>query len=203
MLTGFFLGLAFEPLKVGEHFTLLLHREDPRVAQVVVDEGDVVATSAERRRLSRSPYIRVYYVEEALACGALLREWRLMLFSELARFAYSVDSFRFEGRESDYDSLRFHSTKPLEVYVADSFVPQLNVCLGFETFGVHGRFYLVRIEDEHATFSPSLGYESAIFLDEATFIVEANLHALLHDLADQGQSFCYGRNMQDVKNSTK
>ena len=27
-----------------------------------------------RRRLSRSPYVRVYYVEEALACKALLRE---------------------------------------------------------------------------------------------------------------------------------
>ena len=68
--------------------------------------------------------------------------------------------------------------------MADSLVPQLDFFLGFETFGVHGRFYLVRVEDEQATVSPSLGYESAIFLDEATFVVEANLHALLHDLAD-------------------
>ena len=90
---------------MGEHFALLLHREDPRVAQVVVDEGDVVAASAERRRLSRSPYVRVDYIEEAFACGALLREWESMLFAELACFAHSVDSFRFEGRKSDYDSL--------------------------------------------------------------------------------------------------
>ena len=71
-----------------------------------------------------------------------------MLFAELACFAHSVDSFRFESRKSDYDSLRFHSAKPLEVYVADLFVPQLDIFLGFETFGVHGRFYLVRVEDE-------------------------------------------------------
>ena len=106
------------------------------------------AASAERRRLSRSPYVRVDYLEEAFAYGALLREWESMLFSELARFAHSVDSFRFEGQESEYDSLRLHSAEPLEVYVADSLVPLLDVCLDFETFSVHGRFYLVRIEDE-------------------------------------------------------
>ena len=39
MRTGFFLHLAFEPLKVGEHFALLLHREYPRLSRVVVDEG--------------------------------------------------------------------------------------------------------------------------------------------------------------------
>ena len=148
MPTGFFLDLSLEPLEVREHFALLLHREDPRVARVVIDEGDVVAASAERRRLSRSPYVRVDYLEEAFSCGALLREWELMLFAELACFAYSVDSFRIEGRESEYESLRLHSAEPLEVYVADSLVPQLDVCLGFETFGVLGRFYLVRVEDE-------------------------------------------------------
>ena len=57
----------------------------------------------------------------------------------------------------------------------------------FETFGVHGRFYLVRIEDEHAAFSPSLHYEWTIFLDEETFVVKADLHALFHDLADRDQ----------------
>ena len=67
--------------------------------------------------------------------------------------------------------------KPLEVYVANSLVPQLDVCLGFVTFGVNGRFYLVRIENEHATFTLPLRYERSIFLDEATFVVEANLHA--------------------------
>ena len=183
MPIGFFLDLSLELLEVREHFALLLHREDPCVARVVVDEGDVVAASAECWRLSRSHYVRVNYVEEAFDCRALLREWESMLFFELACIAHSVDSFRLEGRKSDDDSLRLHRVKPLEFYVADSLVPQLNVCLGFETFGVHGRFYLVRIEDEHATFSPSLGYDSTISLDEASVVVETDLHALLHDLS--------------------
>ena len=67
---------------------------------------------------------------------------------------------RLEGRKSDYDSLRLHRAKLLEFYVADSLVPQLDVCLDFETFGVHGRFYLFRIEDEHASFSP-LSFDSS------------------------------------------
>ena len=82
--------------------------------------------------------------------------------------------------------------------MADSFVPQLDVCLSFETFGVQGRFYLVRVEDEQATVSPSLGYKSAVFLDEATFVVEANLHALLHDLANRDQILCDGGYIQDI-----
>ena len=52
--------------------------------------------------------------------------------------------------------------------MVDSLVPQLNACLSFETFGIHGRFYLVRVEDGQVTVSPSLGYDSAVFLDEAT-----------------------------------
>ena len=82
--------------------------------------------------------------------------------------------------------------------MADSLVPQLNVCLGFETFGVHGRFYLVRVKDEHVSVSPSLGYESAIFFNERTFVVEADLHALLHDLADRNQILCYCGHVQDI-----
>ena len=140
MPTNFFLDAAFQPLEVREHFAVLHHREDPCVERMVVDEGDVVAASTEHRRLSRSPYIRVNNIEEAHTCGALLREWESMLFFELACIAHSVDSFRLEGRKSDYDSLRLHSVKPLEVYVVDSLVPQLDVYLGFETFGVHGQF---------------------------------------------------------------
>ena len=68
--------------------------------------------------------------------------------------------------------------------MADSLVPLLDVCHGFETFGIHGRFHLVQIEDEHVAFSLSSSYESVIFLDETTFVVETKLHALLHDLAD-------------------
>ena len=43
---GFFLHLSLELLEVGEHFALLLLRKNPRVARVVVDEGDVVEASA-------------------------------------------------------------------------------------------------------------------------------------------------------------
>ena len=42
MPTRFFLHMALELLEVGEYFTLPLHREDPRVVGVVVNEGDVI-----------------------------------------------------------------------------------------------------------------------------------------------------------------
>ena len=45
---------------------------------------------------------------------------------------------------------------------------------------------------------PSLGYESIVFLDEVTFVVEADLHALLHDLADRDQILCYCGHVQDI-----
>ena len=57
MPTSFFFDLSLELLEVREHFSLLLHGEDPRVARVVVDEGDVIKASVERRRLSQSPYV--------------------------------------------------------------------------------------------------------------------------------------------------
>ena len=82
--------------------------------------------------------------------------------------------------------------------MADSFVPQLDACLRFETFCVHCRFHLVRIEDEHTAFFPPLSYDSAIFLDETTFVVEADLHALLHDLADRDQILRYCGHVQDI-----
>ena len=75
MPTSFFFDLTLELLEVGEHLTLLLHLEDPCVARLVVDEGDVESVSADRRHFSRSPYIRVYDVEKAFARVALLREW--------------------------------------------------------------------------------------------------------------------------------
>ena len=82
--------------------------------------------------------------------------------------------------------------------MANSLVPQFDVCLGFETFTVHCRFHLVRIEDEHSAISPPLRYESAIFLDEASFFVEADLHALLHDLADGDQILRYCGHVQEI-----
>ena len=92
MSTGFFSDLALQLLEVGQHFALLLHREDPHVARVVVDEGDIVSASADLRCLSWSPYIQMYDIEKAFAYVALLRKWESMLFAELTCFAYSVDS---------------------------------------------------------------------------------------------------------------
>ena len=40
--------------------------------------------------------------------------------------------------------------------------------------------------------------ESTIFLDEATFVVEADLHALLHNLANRDQIVCYCGHMQVI-----
>ena len=100
MSADFFFDLSLKLLEVGEHFTLLLDWEDPCVARVVVDEGDLRTTSSDRQCLSRSPYIRVYYVNEAFAYVALLWEWESMLFAELTCFAHSVDSFRLEGWKS-------------------------------------------------------------------------------------------------------
>ena len=140
----------------------------------------------------------MYDVEEAFDCIALLRIRESMLLAELTHLAYAVDSFRFERRKADDDSLGLHRAEPLEVDVANSFVPQLDARLGFETFCVHCRFHLVRIEDEHTAFFPPLSYDSAIFLDETTFVVEADLHALLHDLADRDQILRYCGHVQDI-----
>ena len=86
--------------------------------------------------------------------------------------------------------------------MADSFVLELDACLGFETFSVHCLFHLIRIEDGHSAFSSSLGYELDIFLDEATFIVEADLYALLRDLTNRDQILCYCGHFQDILDSS-
>ena len=40
--------------------------------------------------------------------------------------------------------------------------------------------------------------ESALFFNEATALVESNLHALFHNLVDWDQFFSYVRNIQDI-----
>ena len=64
--------------------------------------------------------------------------------------------------------------------------------------GKHCRFHLVRIEDEHPTFSSTTSDKSSFLFDKAFSIVDANLHALFHYMADLDQIVCYCRNMQDV-----
>ena len=56
----------------------------------------------------------------------------------------------------------------------------------------------MRVED--SAFSSSARNDSAFFFDEAPFLVESNLHALLNHLADRGQILCVGGNMQNIFN---
>ena len=130
MSADFFFDLSLKLLEVGEHFTLLLDWEDPCVARVVVDEGDLRTTSSDRQCLSRSPYIRVYYVNEAFAYVALLWEWKLRLFAELTSS---------HTRSTHFDSkVKSPMTTPFDCIDQSHFVH-----LGFETFGIHGRFHLL------------------------------------------------------------
>ena len=71
--------------------------------------------------------------------------------------------------------------------MANSLVPQLYVGVGFRVFCEHGGFHLVRVEDEHPALSSSTRDDSAFFFDEAPFLVESDLHALLNHLANRDQ----------------
>ena len=111
-----------------------------------------------------------------------------MFFAKLTCF----DSKAGSSMKTPFDCIT------LEVDLADSLVPQLDVRLDFKTFGIRGRFHLIRIENEHAAFSLSPRYKLAIFFYKASSIVETDLHASLHDLANRGQILCVCRNVQDI-----
>ena len=68
--------------------------------------------------------------------------------------------------------------------MANPFVLQLYVGVGSMALGKHCRFHLVRIEDEHLTFSSTMSDKSTFFSDEASSVIEADLHALFHYLAN-------------------
>ena len=72
----------------------------------------------------------------------LLRKGRSALLSELACFTYARDILRGKVRESKYDSFGLHVLKLLEIDMANSLVPYIQVGFDFETFCKHGRFYL-------------------------------------------------------------
>ena len=88
---GFFFYLVLKLLEAWEHFTLLLHWEDPYVAQIIIDEADIVSTFADRQRLSRHPYTWVDYVKDTIAYVSFLWEPESMLFSELTSFTHTVN----------------------------------------------------------------------------------------------------------------
>ena len=58
----------------------------------------------------------------------------------------------------------------------------------------------MRVEDEHLAFSSTTRHDSAFLYNEveASYVIEANLHALVHDIADEDQILLYCWKMQDV-----
>ena len=126
----------------------------------------------------------MYYIQDPFACVPLLWERLSVLFAELRSFTYACNFLFGESRESGDNSFRLHSLKLLEIDVAYPLVPQLYVSVGSLALGIHCRIHLVRVEDEHLTFSPTPSDESAFFFDEASSIIEADLHALFDYLAN-------------------
>ena len=108
-----FFDLALELLEVGEHFTLLLHREDLSVARVVVDEGYVISGSADRQHLSRSPYIRVDCVKEAFTYLALLWKGK-SVFERLTRYWFILYS---QDEKLPCSSFSLGSEQPICVFM--------------------------------------------------------------------------------------
>ena len=89
-----------------------------------------------------------------------------MLFSELTGLTDACNLLLSESQEFDDDSFGLHSFEILEIDVAYPLVPQLNVGVDSLTPGIHCRFHLMRVEDEHLTFSPTTSDKSAFFFDE-------------------------------------
>ena len=125
----------------------------------------------------------------------LLQKWRSALRSEPTRFAYARNLLRGKVRESEYDSFRLHVLKLLEIDMANSLVPQVQVGFDFEALCKHGRFYLGRCEDKHATFTTAVSYDLIASFDEAPIIVESYLHSLFDNLTDRDQVFCHSGDM--------
>ena len=96
-----------------------------------------------------------------------------VVFTELAGFTYTCNLLLSKRWESDEDSSRLHSFELREINVANPFVPQLYVGIASMVLGKHCLFHLVRIENEHPSFSSTVRDKSAFFLDETTSVVEA------------------------------
>ena len=61
-----------EFLEMGEHFTLLPHREYPGVPREVIDKRHIVPETTKCCRLEWSPYIWIYYIQDPFARVPLL-----------------------------------------------------------------------------------------------------------------------------------
>ena len=110
-----------------------------------------------------------------------------MLFSKLACFAHAFNLLLVECQESDDDSFRLHLLEFVEIDVANLLAPQFYVRISFRAFCEHGRFHLVRVENEYSAFSSFERDDSALFVDEAPVLVKSDLHTLLNHLADRDQ----------------
>ena len=127
----------------------------------------------------------MYNIQDPFAYLPLFWERLSVLFSELTSVTYASNLLLSEGRESDDNSFRLHSFELLEIDVASPLVSHLYVGVGSLTLGIHCIFHLVRVEDEHLTFSPTTCDKSVtFFFNESSSIIEANLHALFVYLAN-------------------
>ena len=107
------------------------------------------------------------------------------MLSELACFAYARDLLRGKVRESEYDSFGLHLLKLLEIDMANSLVPYIQIGFDFEAFCKHGRLHFVRLEDENLTFLSIVSYELSVFsTNHPSLLIQPHLHALFYlDLA--------------------
>ena len=126
----------------------------------------------------------MYDIQGPFAHVPLLRKWRSALFPILACFAYARDILRGKAWKAEYYSFGLHVLELLEIDMADSLMPYVQVGLGFKALCEHSRFDLGRCEDKHTAFSATVSYDSVVFFDEAPLIVEAYLHSLLDYLTD-------------------
>ena len=126
----------------------------------------------------------MYYIQDSFAHTPLLWERLSVLFVELIGFAYACNLLLGKGWEFDDDSFRLHSFELLEINVVNPFVSQLYVVVGSMALGIHCRLYLVRIKDENPTFSSTASDKSCFFFNEASVVVEVNVHALFRYLTN-------------------
>ena len=140
----------------------------------------------------------MYDIQDPFAHIPLLRKWRSSLLSELTCVTYARNLLRGKVRESEYGFFRLHVLKLLEIDVANSLVPHVQVGFDFEALCKHGRFYLGRCEDKHVTFTTAMSYELITSFDEAYLIVESYLHPLFDNLTYRDQIFSDSGDMQYV-----
>ena len=140
----------------------------------------------------------MYDIQDPFAHIPLLRKWGSALLSKLTCFAYARNLHRGNVQEPEYDSFRLHVLKLLELDMANSPVPHVQVRFYFDALCKHSRFYLGRCEDKHATFTTVVNYDLIASFDEAPIIVESYLHSLFDNMTDRDQVFCDSGDMQYV-----